>query len=100
MEIGFISYISLSLNYANFCSIQSIMRLRLGHVGWAKCACSHLLYSSREVSRKIITRSSRSLLLEKTYTCMRFFCFVLIILYSLYLEYGSPLIPPASGLAG
>jgi len=30
----------------------------------------------------------------------QFFVFVLIILYSLYLEYDSPLIPPASGLAG
>jgi hypothetical protein len=28
------------------------------------------------------------------------FCFVLIILYSLYLEYDSPFIPSASGLAG
>jgi hypothetical protein len=28
------------------------------------------------------------------------FCFVLIILYSLYLEYDSPLVPSASGLAG
>jgi len=28
------------------------------------------------------------------------FCFVLIILYSLYLEYDSPLIPSASELAG
>jgi len=28
------------------------------------------------------------------------FLFVLIILYSLYLEYDSPLIPSASGLAG
>jgi len=31
---------------------------------------------------------------------MVLFCFALIILYSLYLEYDSPLIPPASGLAG
>jgi hypothetical protein len=30
----------------------------------------------------------------------KLFLFVLIILYSLYLEYDSPLIPPASGLAG
>jgi len=30
----------------------------------------------------------------------RFCFFVLIILYSLYLEYDSPLIPSASGLAG
>jgi len=29
-----------------------------------------------------------------------FFVFVLIILYSLYLEYDSPLVPSASGLAG
>jgi hypothetical protein len=29
-----------------------------------------------------------------------FFLFVLIILYSLYLEYDSPLLPSASGLAG
>jgi len=29
-----------------------------------------------------------------------FFFFVLIILYSLYLEYDSPLVPSASGLAG
>ena len=29
-----------------------------------------------------------------------FFLFVLIILYSLYLEYDSPLVPSASGLAG
>jgi hypothetical protein len=29
-----------------------------------------------------------------------FFCFVLIILYSLYLEYDSPLLLSASGLAG
>jgi len=28
------------------------------------------------------------------------FLFVLIILYSLYLEYDSPLLPSASGLAG
>jgi hypothetical protein len=37
---------------------------------------------------------------NRTYTGVGTFCFVLIILCSLYLEYDSPLIPSASGLAG
>jgi len=35
-----------------------------------------------------------------TLSIMRGVLFVLIILYSLYLEYDSPLVPSASGLAG
>jgi len=55
----------------------------------------------RRPSPRIEQRATRRVLLEgKTQRHSFFFFFVLIILYSLYLEYDSPLVPSGSGLAG
>jgi hypothetical protein len=69
-----------------------------------ECLQSYLEISEMSDYKPVLVRIKRRLKVEKcklNNTCRSLvFCFVLIILYSLYLEYDSPLIPSASGLAG